>query len=127
LPTFEGLSAKMRALHWLVPPGKELSRVCRGFGDLQLARVDVESLAERLSEAEADGPGDMAGKRENRPEAIAKMLRELFPAGPPQMRNPEIINRLTTRFGATIGQLSERTISRAKTAAWPELKRRERT
>jgi hypothetical protein len=46
LPTFKGqLSEARRALCWLVPPGAELSGVCRGFGDLRLLRADVERLA----------------------------------------------------------------------------------
>ena len=36
----------MRALCWLVPSGTELSRVCRGFGELRLSRADVGRLAE---------------------------------------------------------------------------------
>ena len=46
LPVYQGqLSVKMRALQWLVPASTLLSRVCRGYADVQLSRPDVERLA----------------------------------------------------------------------------------
>ncbi len=48
LPTYKGpISDKMRGLQWLVPSGLELSRVCRGYGDVRLFRSDVVKLASR--------------------------------------------------------------------------------
>jgi hypothetical protein len=50
LPVYQGpLSGQMRALQWLVPAGTLLSRVCRGYADVQLCRSDVERLARAAS------------------------------------------------------------------------------
>jgi hypothetical protein len=50
LPAFKG-AGSMRKFCWLVPPGSELSRVCRGFGEIRLLRADVERLAAPVTEA----------------------------------------------------------------------------
>jgi hypothetical protein len=111
----------------LDPPSRR--RIATGFESVRIARADVERLAQRLIPAPSDKPADQSSdvvesSHDNRPEVVAVMLIGRYPDGPPQKRNSEIISDLHSHFSATLGHLSERTLSRAKAIAWPQLRRR---
>jgi hypothetical protein len=126
-------SEHMRKFCWLVPPGKELSRVCRGFGEIRLSRVDVERLAEPEAAVAAttlEPPHfgrPVAGPRTDPPPggkvgAIAAALRREFPHGAPPAMNVKELRAWLEKSDPTIGGISDRNLTRARVEVWPELR-----
>jgi|HubBroStandDraft_6_1064221.scaffolds.fasta_scaffold241977_2 hypothetical protein len=112
LPAFKG-AGSMRKFCWLVPPGSELSRVCRGFGEIRLLRADVERLV-----APATSPPARAGAglpaKENLDESAAAILRDKFPRRPPHKR--ETLRGIVSE--ALGREISLETLKRAMASAW---------
>jgi hypothetical protein len=118
LPTFKGpLSEKMRALCWLVPPGAEFNRVCRGFGEIRLLRADVERLAS--PSAIAPKPAKVTAlKKDGLDVAVARALEKLFPEGRPAGRSRNELAVLLSKEMKLRTVPSVKTLDRALALAW---------
>jgi hypothetical protein len=112
---------------WLVPPGSELCRVCRGFGEIRLLREDVErlaappALAEQIEEKEVEPRRPPRAKaklpaKELLHEAVARVLREKFPTRPSATVG-ELCDIATLALGRKT-TVSKKSIERAMPLVW---------
>jgi hypothetical protein len=118
--------ARSRAL----PGERERWRVTV-YAAVEVRRPDIEALAREDEKAAARAPGQ-GGTASDRQEAsalvsaLAAKLREMFPGGPPALRNEELARQVRAAPGVRLGVFSLRTLVRARSLAWPQLKRQRR-
>jgi hypothetical protein len=102
-PTFKGpVPEWMRAAGWLVPPGKELRRICCGFKEIRLLRADVERLAEPVTAAPPAEVGSNAHKLQSVSETIKRIGMPALVAMSQKERELKIIKEVKDRHGADV-------------------------
>jgi hypothetical protein len=124
LPTFKGAVPEwMRAAAWLVPPGKEVRRICCGFKEIRLLRADVERLApppaiepEHSTVEQPPAKKSDLAEKELKLDVVVAALKRLFPTGRKHHKQDALKAAVEKDLGY---EVSLATVKRAMPSAWP--------